>query len=135
MPSKSRGGWVGGWVDRKARDDYACPFPYPSTHPPRGTKSYYVNLDPAVKSVPFAANIDIRDTVNYREVMKQYELGPNGAIMTSLNLFATRFDQVGGWVGGWVGGCMRSAGLFMPLSLCVYTAIHPSIPSSTHTTF
>eukprot|EP00624_Nannochloropsis_granulata_P000523 evm.model.NODE_11975_length_8694_cov_15.978146.1 len=60
----------------------------------KGTKSYYVNLDPAVKSVPFAANIDIRDTVNYKEVMKQYELGPNGAIMTSLNLFATRFDQV-----------------------------------------
>ncbi|KAM3572625.1 hypothetical protein VYU27_005366 [Nannochloropsis oceanica] len=59
-----------------------------------GTKSYYVNLDPAVKSVPFAANIDIRDTVNYKEVMNQYELGPNGAIMTSLNLFATRFDQV-----------------------------------------
>jgi GTPase SAR1 family protein len=26
--------------------------------------------------------------------MKQYNLGPNGAIMTSLNLFATRFDQV-----------------------------------------
>ena len=26
--------------------------------------------------------------------MKQYGLGPNGGIMTSLNLFATRFDQV-----------------------------------------
>ena len=26
--------------------------------------------------------------------MKQYNLGPNGAILTSLNLFATRFDQV-----------------------------------------
>ena len=38
--------------------------------------------------------IDIRDTVNYKEVMKQYGLGPNGAIITSLNLFATRFDQV-----------------------------------------
>jgi hypothetical protein len=32
----------------------------------QGKKSYYVNLDPAVKSVPFAANIDIRDTVNYK---------------------------------------------------------------------
>ena len=31
-------------------------------------RGYYVNLDPAVASVPFAANIDIRDTVNYREV-------------------------------------------------------------------
>lgn len=37
---------------------------------------------------------DIRDTVKYKEVMKQYGLGPNGGIMTSLNLFATRFDQV-----------------------------------------
>jgi hypothetical protein len=32
--------------------------------------------------------------VNYKNVMKQYSLGPNGAILTSLNLFATRFDQV-----------------------------------------
>lgn len=37
---------------------------------------------------------DIRDTVNYKEVMKQFGLGPNGGIVTSLNLFATRFDQV-----------------------------------------
>ncbi|KAK7912791.1 hypothetical protein WMY93_013002 [Mugilogobius chulae] len=37
---------------------------------------------------------NIRDTVNYKEVMKQYGLGPNGGIVTSLNLFATRFDQV-----------------------------------------
>ncbi|TNN33057.1 GPN-loop GTPase 1 [Liparis tanakae] len=44
--------------------------------------------------VPYPANIDIRDTVNYKEVMKQYGLGPNGGIVTSLNLFATRFDQV-----------------------------------------
>jgi len=59
-----------------------------------GKKAYYINLDPAVKTVPYAANIDIRDTVNYKEVMTQYGLGPNGAILTSLNLFATRFDQV-----------------------------------------
>jgi hypothetical protein len=44
--------------------------------------------------VPYGANIDIRDTVNYKNVMEQYNLGPNGGIMTSLNLFATRFDQV-----------------------------------------
>lgn len=56
--------------------------------------SYVINLDPAVRSLPYGANIDIRDTVNYREVMKQYGLGPNGGILTALNLFATRFDQV-----------------------------------------
>ncbi|XP_051470608.1 GPN-loop GTPase 1 [Apus apus] len=55
---------------------------------------YLINLDPAVRDLPFPANIDIRDTVKYKEVMKQYGLGPNGGIVTSLNLFATRFDQV-----------------------------------------
>nr|CAA17147.1 putative protein [Arabidopsis thaliana] len=55
---------------------------------------YVVNLDPAVMSLPFGANIDIRDTVKYKEVMKQYNLGPNGGILTSLNLFATKFDEV-----------------------------------------
>ncbi|KAF4506161.1 hypothetical protein G6O67_006274 [Ophiocordyceps sinensis] len=55
---------------------------------------YVVNLDPAVLSVPFDSNIDIRDSVNYEEVMKQYNLGPNGGILTSLNLFATKVDQV-----------------------------------------
>lgn len=39
-------------------------------------------------------DLDIRDTVKYKEIMKQYGLGPNGAIVTSLNLFSTRFDQV-----------------------------------------
>lgn len=37
---------------------------------------------------------DIRETVNYKEVMKQYGLGPNGGIVTALNLFSTKFDQV-----------------------------------------
>ncbi|RNE94899.1 XPA-interacting protein, partial [Trypanosoma conorhini] len=57
-------------------------------------QAYFMNLDPAVAEVPYNANIDIRDTVNYKEVMKQYRLGPNGAIMTALNLFATKFHQV-----------------------------------------
>ena len=52
----------------------------------RGLKGYYVNLDPAVRTVPFSANIDIRDTINYKEVMKQYGLGPNGAILPTSNL-------------------------------------------------
>eukprot|EP01063_Lacrimia_lanifica_P020237 TRINITY_DN27567_c0_g1_i1.p1 TRINITY_DN27567_c0_g1~~TRINITY_DN27567_c0_g1_i1.p1 ORF type:complete len:419 (+),score=197.90 TRINITY_DN27567_c0_g1_i1:105-1361(+) len=60
--------------------------------------SFFVNLDPAVLDVPYGVNIDIRDTVNHKEVMKQYKLGPNGAIITSLNLFATRFDQVLGYI-------------------------------------
>lgn len=55
---------------------------------------YLINLDPACHDMPYPANIDIRDTINYKRVMKEYELGPNGAIITSLNLFSTKFDQL-----------------------------------------
>lgn len=58
-------------------------------------KRYIINLDPAISGdLAFKANVDIRDTVNYSQVMKSYQLGPNGAILTCLNLFTTKFDQV-----------------------------------------
>lgn len=60
----------------------------------KGKPPYVINLDPACHDVPYPATIDIRDTVNYKEVMKQYGLGPNGGIVTSLNLFSTKFEQV-----------------------------------------
>ena len=55
---------------------------------------YVINLDPAVRNVPFESNIDIRDSLNYKEVMKEYNLGPNGGILTSLNIFSTKIDQI-----------------------------------------
>ena len=55
---------------------------------------YVINLDPAVLNVPFDSNIDIRDSLNYKEVMREYNLGPNGGILTSLNIFATKIDQI-----------------------------------------
>lgn len=60
----------------------------------RGKSTYIVNLDPAVIHVPYSPSIDIRDTVNYKELMAKFSLGPNGAIVTALNLFSTRFDKV-----------------------------------------
>ena len=36
-----------------------------------GKRTYCINLDPAVTHVPYKMNIDIRDTVNYKEVMEQ----------------------------------------------------------------
>ncbi|CAI2348682.1 unnamed protein product [Caenorhabditis sp. 36 PRJEB53466] len=60
----------------------------------RKTPPYVINLDPAVSKVPYPVNVDIRDTVKYKEVMKEFGMGPNGAIMTCLNLMCTRFDKV-----------------------------------------
>lgn len=59
-----------------------------------GKRVYSINMDPAVNKVPYPTNIDIRDSVDYKKVMKDFALGPNGAMITSLNLFATKFDQV-----------------------------------------
>jgi GTPase SAR1 family protein len=58
------------------------------------TPPYVINLDPAVLKIPYGANIDIRDSIKYKKVMENYKLGPNGAIVTSLNLFSTKIDQV-----------------------------------------
>lgn len=58
------------------------------------TAPYVINLDPAVLKIPYGANIDIRDSIKYKKVMEEYNLGPNGAIVTSLNLFSTKIDQV-----------------------------------------
>lgn len=52
---------------------------------------FMVNLDPAVSFLPFSPGNDIRSEVNYKDVMSKYSLGPNGAIMTSLNLYAAKF--------------------------------------------
>jgi GPN-loop GTPase len=40
-----------------------------------GKKTYNINLDPAVLEVNFPANIDIRDSVKYKNIMKTYKLG------------------------------------------------------------
>uniref|UniRef100_A0A7S2ZPY7 GPN-loop GTPase n=1 Tax=Rhodosorus marinus TaxID=101924 RepID=A0A7S2ZPY7_9RHOD len=58
------------------------------------TPAYLLNLDPAVLNVPYRANIDIRDSIKYKNVMEQYRLGPNGGILTCLNLFAAQFQTV-----------------------------------------
>ena len=68
-------------------------FPPPLSPPPTPLQ---INLDPACTAMPYPPQIDIRDTVDYKNVMSEYNLGPNGAIVTSLNLFATKFDVVMG---------------------------------------
>ena len=75
-------------------------------------RGYVINLDPAVMSLPYGANIDIRDTVRYKEVMKEFNLGPNGGILTSLNLFSTKFDEVKLMIELFCSSCYNPALLF-----------------------
>ena len=45
-----------------------------------------VNLDPGVESPPYTSDVDIRDYVDYGEIMQQFGLGPNGALVASLDM-------------------------------------------------
>jgi len=50
------------------------------------------NLDPGVESLPYTCDIDIRDHVDIVSIMKQYDLGPNGALIMANDLIASKID-------------------------------------------
>ncbi len=45
-----------------------------------------VNIDPGVESPPYTSDVDIREYVDYGEVMSNFGLGPNGALVASLDM-------------------------------------------------
>ena len=45
-----------------------------------------VNLDPAVNWLPYTPDVDIRDYITVDEVIKKYNLGPNGALVAAIDL-------------------------------------------------
>lgn len=53
-----------------------------------------VNLDPAADYLPYVADIDVRDFISAREVMKKYKLGPNAAIIASIDLISLHIDKL-----------------------------------------
>ena len=53
-----------------------------------------INLDPGVKSIPYAPDIDIRDYIVLDEVMEEYGLGPNGAIILASDLMVNYLEDI-----------------------------------------
>lgn len=53
-----------------------------------------LNLDPGVEELPYSADIDIRDHIDIVSIMKQYSLGPNGALIMANDLIAAKLDDV-----------------------------------------
>jgi GTPase SAR1 family protein len=53
-----------------------------------------INMDPAVESLEYDPDIDIREFVFVRDVLEKYDLGPNGAIIASLDLAVEYLDKV-----------------------------------------
>jgi GTPase SAR1 family protein len=59
-------------------------------------KAATVNLDPGVLHLPYVPDIDIRDYIDVRSIMDEYELGPNGALVLAADLIAEEAERLGG---------------------------------------
>jgi GTPase SAR1 family protein len=53
-----------------------------------------VNLDPAADWIPYEPDVDIRHYVDAKTVMEKYKLGPNGALIASVDLAVNHVDQL-----------------------------------------
>jgi len=59
-------------------------------------KAATVNLDPGVLHLPYVPDIDIRDQININDIMEEYGLGPNGALILAADLIAEESERIGG---------------------------------------
>ncbi|MCJ7718497.1 ATP/GTP-binding protein [Candidatus Bathyarchaeota archaeon] len=53
-----------------------------------------VNLDPGVLSLPYSPDVDVRNYVNVENLMEDYRLGPNGALVMAADLIADEIEKI-----------------------------------------
>jgi GTPase SAR1 family protein len=51
-----------------------------------GMSTVILNLDPAADWLPYTPDVDIRSYITVEDVVKRYNLGPNGALVTAVDL-------------------------------------------------
>ncbi len=54
----------------------------------------YINLDPGVITLPYNPDIDVREYVTVDSVMREYGLGPNGALIKSIDILVRYVDEI-----------------------------------------
>jgi len=59
-----------------------------------GAFAAVLNMDPGVESLPYTCDIDVRDHVDLVSIMRQYGLGPNGALIMASDLIATKIGEM-----------------------------------------
>ncbi|HDO19230.1 MAG TPA: GTPase [Thermoplasmatales archaeon] len=60
----------------------------------RGLDAITVNLDPGAESLPYKPDVDVRDWISLREVMEEYDLGPNGAQIFCADMIALNVKDI-----------------------------------------
>jgi len=53
-----------------------------------------LNLDPAAEWLPYEPDVDVRDYVDARMVMRKYKLGPNGALVAAVDMVVEFIDKL-----------------------------------------
>ena len=59
-----------------------------------GEATCLVNLDPAAANIPYDPYVDIREFVSYEGVLREYKLGPNGALILSCDLISEHLNKI-----------------------------------------
>ncbi|RLG74560.1 MAG: GTPase [Thermoprotei archaeon] len=59
-----------------------------------GLRTFKVDLDPAADYVPYSPDYDIRRLVNARDIALKYGLGPNGALVKSIEMVTEKLGDV-----------------------------------------
>jgi GTPase SAR1 family protein len=70
-----------------------------------------VNLDPANDNIPYSCAIDVASLVSLRDVMEEFGLGPNGAMMYCIEFLEENYD----WLEARVNGLGKDAYILFDL--------------------
>jgi GTPase SAR1 family protein len=60
----------------------------------RGEHAIAVNLDPGVTNLPYEPDVDIRQRIVLDDLMDQYDLGPNGALILATDMVAAQLEKI-----------------------------------------
>ncbi|MCX8174395.1 MAG: ATP/GTP-binding protein [Thermoplasmata archaeon] len=60
--------------------------------------SIIVNLDPGAEVLKYAPDIDIREWISIDEIMREHELGPNGAQIVAADMLAMNVPEVRNYI-------------------------------------
>ncbi|MEM1689473.1 MAG: ATP/GTP-binding protein [Candidatus Hadarchaeales archaeon] len=66
-----------------------------------GLEVLSVNLDPGAEWLPYTPEIDIRKDISLREVMREFRLGPNGALVVSVDLIVDHIPKIREIISKW----------------------------------
>ena len=59
-----------------------------------GYDAITVNLDPGIENAPYVPDVDIRDWIKLRDIMKEQGVGPNGAQIIAADMLAMNITEM-----------------------------------------